>query len=72
MGAIETVDPAEAGLNAEKLKRIPAYFDSYIASKKLPCVAVLVARGSQVAHLSFQGSTEMGGSKPIDESTIFR
>lgn len=72
MGAIETVDPAEAGLNAEKLKRIPAHFDAYIAGKKLPCVAVLVARGGQVAHLSFQGATEMGGSKPIDESTIYR
>jgi CubicO group peptidase (beta-lactamase class C family) len=72
MGAIEIVDPAEAGLNAEKLKRIPAYFEGYVAEKKLPCVAVLVARGGQVAHLSFQGATEMGGSKPIDESTIFR
>jgi len=72
MGAIERVDPAEAGLNAERLKRIPAYFDSYLEKKKLPCVACLVARGGQVAHLSFQGATEMGGSRPIDEKTIYR
>lgn len=70
--AIERVDPAEAGLNAEKLKRIPAYFDGYIEEKRLPCVAVLVARGGEVAHLSFQGSTEMGGGKPIGEDTIYR
>ena len=51
MGAIERVDPAEAGLNAERLKRIPAYFDTYIQKQKLPCVAALVARGGQVAKL---------------------
>lgn len=70
--AIERVDPADAGLNAERLKRIPQYFDSYIQNRKLPCVAVLVARGGQVAHLSFQGSTEMGAGKPIGEDTIYR
>ena len=72
MGAIEQVDPAEAGLNAERLKRIPAYFDTYIEKRKLPCVAALVARGGQVAHLSFQGTTEMGGGRPIDADTIYR
>ena len=72
MAKIERVDPAETGLNAERLKRIPAFFDPYIAKQKLPCVAVLVARGGQVAHLSFQGATEMGGSRPIDEDTIYR
>ncbi|MDP3494109.1 MAG: serine hydrolase domain-containing protein [Hyphomonadaceae bacterium] len=70
--AIERVDPAEAGLSAEKLKRIPAYFDGYIEQKRLPCVAVLVARGGDVAHLSFQGATEMGGGRPIGEDTIYR
>ncbi len=70
--AIDIIDPAEAGLSAQKLKRIPQYFDGYIQNRKLPCVAALVARGGQVAHLSFQGSTEMGGGKPIGEDTIYR
>lgn len=72
MGTIERIDPADAGLNAERLKRIPEFFQPYIDKQKLPCVAVLVARGGQVAHLSFQGATEMGGSRPIDENTIYR
>ncbi|MEP7210082.1 MAG: serine hydrolase domain-containing protein [Alphaproteobacteria bacterium] len=72
MGAIERAEPSEVGLNAERLKRIPAYFQSYIDQKRLPCAAVLVARGGRVAHLSFQGATEMGGSRPIDEDTIYR
>ena len=70
--SIDVIDPAEAGLSAERLKRIPQYFDGYIEKRKLPCVAVLVARGGQVAHLSFQGSSEMGAGKPIGEDTIYR
>lgn len=72
MGAIELIEPAAAGLSAERLRRIPEYFQSYIDKQKLPCMATLVARGGQVAHLSFQGATEMGGSRAIDENTIYR
>jgi CubicO group peptidase (beta-lactamase class C family) len=72
MSTIERVDPAEVGLNAARLQRIPGYFDGYIERKKLPCVACLVARGGQVAHLSVQGATEMGGRRAIDEETIYR
>jgi CubicO group peptidase (beta-lactamase class C family) len=72
MGAIERADPSDVGLNAERLKRIPGCFQSYIDQRRLPCAAVLVARGGRVAHLSFQGATEMGGARPIDEDTIYR
>jgi CubicO group peptidase (beta-lactamase class C family) len=72
MMAIDVVDPSEAGLSAERLARIPEFFTPYIEQKKLPCCAVLVARGGQAAHLSFQGATEMGGKTPIDENTIYR
>src|SRR3990167_7126509 len=70
--AIEVIDPVDAGMNAERLARIPAYFEGYVDKGKLPCVAALVARGGQVAHLSFRGATEMGGSRPVDENTIYR
>ena len=40
MSAIEVIDPAEAGLNAERLKRIPEYFDCYIEKQKLPCAKI--------------------------------
>lgn len=67
-----TADPADVGLNAERLARIPGFFKPYIDQQRLPCMAVLVARAGQVAHLSFQGATEMGGSEAIDASTIYR
>lgn len=72
MGVIERIEPAAAGLSAERLRRIPEFFQPYIDKQKLPCMATLIARGGQVAHLSFQGATEMGGARAIDESTIYR
>ena len=69
---LDLIDPVLAGLNADRLARIPQYFDTYIDKGRLPCVAALVARGGQVAHLSFRGATEMGGSRAIDADTIYR
>lgn len=66
------VDPSEAGLSAERLERIPEFFNAYVAGGRLPCCASLVARGGAVAHFSMLGATEMGGSEPIREDTIYR
>lgn len=70
---IAVVDPSDVGLSAERLGRIRPYFQGYIDSGRLPCCAVLVARAGEVAHLSFQGTTEMAGAgRPIDAGTIYR
>jgi CubicO group peptidase (beta-lactamase class C family) len=70
---LQVVDPAETGLSAERLARIQPFFKDYIDSGRLPCCAVLVARAGEVAHLSFQGTTEIAGAgKSIDASTIYR
>lgn len=69
---MELANPADVGLSAERLKRIPGFFQPYIDKGRLPCCACLVARGGEVAHLSFQGATEMGGRTPIGPDTIYR
>ena len=69
---MDRVDPGEVGLNADMLARMPRFFDSYIERRKLPCMAMLVARGGKVAHFSLNGATEMGGAEPISEDTIYR
>jgi CubicO group peptidase (beta-lactamase class C family) len=70
--AMDLTTPEDVGLSSERLARIPQYFASYVEGGRLPCAAALVARGGQVAHLSFLGTTEMGGKRPIDEQTIYR
>lgn len=69
----DLTDPSEVGLNAERLDAIPDFFQkNYIDSGKIPCMATLVSRGGEIAHESYIGATEMGGSKPISSETIFR
>jgi CubicO group peptidase (beta-lactamase class C family) len=70
--AIELITPEDVGLSSERLSRIPHYFSSYVDGGRLPCAAALVARGGQVAHMSFLGATEMGGKERIGEHTIYR
>jgi len=69
----DPTDPHEVGLNAERLAAMPAYFkENYIDSGKLPCMALLVSRGGEIAHESYTGATEMGGKEAISAETIFR
>ncbi|OYW83802.1 MAG: serine hydrolase, partial [Hyphomonas sp. 32-62-5] len=60
-------------MNAERLDAIPDFFQkNYIDTGKIPCMATLISRSGEVAHESYIGATEMGGSKPIGPETIFR
>lgn len=69
----DPTDPHEVGLNADRLAAIPEFFKTnYVDTGKLPCIATLVSRGGEVAHESYAGATEMGGSEPISPETIFR
>ncbi|MEX1251585.1 MAG: serine hydrolase domain-containing protein [Hyphomonas sp.] len=69
----DPTDPHEVGLNADRLDAMPAYFkENYIDTGKLPCMALLVSRGGEIAHESYTGATEMGGKEVISAETIFR
>ncbi len=73
MFEIDPTDPHEVGLNADRLAAIPEFFKTnYVDTGKLPCIATLVSRGGEVAHESYVGATEMGGSEAISPETIFR
>ncbi len=72
MPKMTTKPPAELALSAERLDRIADFFQSYLDAGKLPCMATLLSRGGEVAHLGLRGSLEMGGESPIAEDTIYR
>jgi len=65
-------NPADLALSADRLARIPDFFQSYIDTGKLPCVSTLLSRGGEVAHLECRGSMEMGGDVPVAADTIYR
>ncbi len=60
------------GLSSERLARIPAFFQTYLDEKKLPCMATLVSRAGEVAHLALQGNVDMEGGPAITNDTIYR
>jgi CubicO group peptidase (beta-lactamase class C family) len=66
-------EPEKVGLSAERLDRIPAFFEEhYVATGKLAGVLTLVARRGQVAHLGCTGVRNTATAEPMTPDTIFR
>lgn len=69
----QTTDPETVGMSAERLERIPRYFETrYIETGKLPCMATLVSRCGEIVHEAYRGTMEMSAGEPIGPETIFR
>ena len=59
--------------DARRLARMDAFIkERYLDSGKLPHAQVLIARDGEIAHFSSQGPAREGGSRTIDEGSLFR
>ncbi|WP_336208827.1 serine hydrolase domain-containing protein [Nonomuraea sp. LPB2021202275-12-8] len=67
-----TCDPAEVGLDADRLRRIDAHFAPYVDDGRLPGWLALVSRRGEIAHLSAYGSRDVASGSPIETDTLFR
>ncbi|NUT42634.1 MAG: beta-lactamase family protein [Thermoactinospora sp.] len=67
-----TCDPAEVGLDADRLRRIDAHFAAYVDDGRLPGWLALVSRRGQIAHLSTYGSRDLASGAPVERDTLFR
>lgn len=67
-----TCDPAEVGLDGERLRRIDAHFARYVDEGRLPGWLVVVSRRGEIAHLSAYGSRDLGTGAPVEPDTLFR
>lgn len=73
MGELQvTCDPAEVGLDRERLRRIDAHFSAYVDDGRLPGRLVLVSRRGEIAHLSAYGARDLGTGAPVEPDTLFR
>ncbi len=68
----EVVDPAEVGLDAERLQRIDTHFRRYVDDERLPGWLITVARHGKLAHLSTYGWRDVEAQLPVEHDTIFR
>jgi CubicO group peptidase (beta-lactamase class C family) len=66
------VDPAEAGLDAERLKRVDAYFAGYVADGRLPGWLLTINRHGRLAHVARCGSRDLEAGLPVTDDTVWR
>jgi CubicO group peptidase (beta-lactamase class C family) len=66
------VDPAEVGLNAQRLQRIDRHFARYVDDGRLPGWLVAVSRQGRLAHVSCHGSRDLEAGLPVEPDTLWR
>jgi CubicO group peptidase (beta-lactamase class C family) len=66
------VDPAEVGLDADRLRRIDAHFARYVEDGRLPGFLAVVSRHGRVAHVASAGHRDVEAGAPITGDTLFR
>ncbi|MGH3286767.1 MAG: serine hydrolase domain-containing protein [Streptosporangiaceae bacterium] len=66
------VDPAEAGLDAERLKRLDAHFAGYVADGRLPGWLLTISRRGRLAYVARCGSRDLEAGLPVTDDTVWR
>jgi CubicO group peptidase (beta-lactamase class C family) len=66
------VEPAEVGLDAERLGHVDALLRRYVDSGRLPGALVAVCRRSRIAHLYSYGMRDVASHSPMKPDTIVR
>ena len=65
-------DPAEVGLDAERLRRIDRHFARYVDDGRLPGWLLVVSRRGRLAHVSRYGSRDLEAGLPVEPDTLWR
>ena len=66
------VDPAEVGLDAERLRRLDRYHLRQVEQGLIPGFLVLVTRRGRIAHLGMGGLRDREAGLPVEPDTIWR
>ena len=65
-------DPAELGLDADRLGRIDRRLARYVDEGQLPGWLVTVSRHGRLAHVSWRGSRDLEAGLPVEQDTLWR
>jgi CubicO group peptidase (beta-lactamase class C family) len=65
-------DPAELGLDADRLDRIDRRLARYVDEGLLPGWLVTVSRHGRLAHVSWRGSRDLEARLPVEQDTLWR
>ena len=65
-------DPAEVGLDPERLARIDAHFARYVDDGRLPGWLITVSRHGRLAYVARRGSRDPEAGLPVTDDTVWR
>ena len=71
-GLAAEVDPAEVGLDPQRMQRIDRHFARYVDDGRLPGWLVTVSRHGRLAHVSCYGSRDLEAGLPVETDTLWR
>jgi CubicO group peptidase (beta-lactamase class C family) len=66
------VEPQEAGFDPERLARLDAYLDGFVANGRLKGSQLVITRGGRIAHVSARGQRDAEAGLPVEPDTIWR
>jgi CubicO group peptidase (beta-lactamase class C family) len=66
------VDPAEVGLDPDRLERIGRLFARYVDDGKLPGWLITVNRRGRLAYVASYGSRDLESGRPVEPGTLWR
>src|SRR5579875_2385513 len=66
------VDPAEVGLDPDRLRRIDRHFARYVDDGRVPGWLVAVRRRGRLAHVSCHGARDAEAGLPVETDTLWR
>lgn len=69
--SLVSAKPADAGMDAEKLTKIPAAMQQFIARNQMAGAVTLVARQGKIVQLEAVGYADMENSLPMAKDSIF-
>ena len=65
-------DPAEVGLDADRLERIGLDFRAYVDDGRLPGWLITVSRRGRRAYVTAHGSRDLEAGRPVETDTLWR
>jgi CubicO group peptidase (beta-lactamase class C family) len=66
------VDPAEVGLDPDRLSRIESHFRRYVEAGRLPGWLITVSRHGRLAYVATSGQRDMEAGLPVETDTVWR
>jgi CubicO group peptidase (beta-lactamase class C family) len=66
------VEPEEAGFDPERLARLDAYLDGFVANGRAKGLQLVITRGGRIAHMSARGHRDAEAGLPVEPDTIWR